>query len=409
MNILLLDVDGVLVEDRGYRAGVIATVSHYSRLMGAGDADLDEAALDLFHAHGYTNEWDICPLAIGILIVEALIFAPGLDLRSAPLEGFLTQFKTYSRPNRSVFKYYVDQTDKVPGRPCERASSVLHSALNRTYLTGEARTAVEAVLHELLADPYDFEHATVTQTFQEHVLGSTFFEETYRRPPRFDTPSLLFNEDRAILDEQARLTLKRLAALDHVKVCVYTARPSLPPADAFNWLADQNHRPTGYPPEAELAVQLTGLDDYPLIAMGRMQWLAGKVKQKVESLTKPAPVQALAAIAAALTRHEAESLNAAYALVSRGTLIEPLIELKDRSVEVWVMEDATLGLHAAASAIDLLCQHSIDARLHAIGISSGGPKAEVLASLCDVVLPDVNAAIDHIAKAIAPDSKPCEG
>ena len=75
MNILLLDVDGVLVEDRGYRAGVIATVSHYSRLMGAGDADLDEAALDLFHAHGYTNEWDICPLAIGILIVEALIFA----------------------------------------------------------------------------------------------------------------------------------------------------------------------------------------------------------------------------------------------------------------------------------------------------------------------------------------------
>ena len=38
--------------------------------------------------------------------------------------------------------------------------------------------------------------------------------------------------------------------------------------------------------------------------------------------------------------------------------------------------------------------------LHQIGIATGGPKAAVLQSLCDIVLPDVNAAIDHIAQCL---------
>lgn len=65
---------------------------------------------------------------------------------------------------------------------------------------------------------------------------------------------------------------------------------------------------------------------------------------------------------------------AAYALVSRGEAIGPLTELRDRSIEVWAIEDAVLGLHAARGAIDLLRRFEIDARLHSIGISRGQPR-----------------------------------
>jgi phosphoglycolate phosphatase-like HAD superfamily hydrolase len=401
LNILLFDVDGVLVEDRGYRAGVIAVANHYARLMGLAPLPLEPAALDLFHAHGYTNEWDSCPFTIGILILEALQQAPAIAVRPAAFEEMLRRFKAAALKLSTLpVSDYLAAADQLPGRPSERARAALRDRLQHLPLSGETRAAAESILDVLFADPYNFERSPVTQLFQEQMLGSSTFEETYQRRPRFDLPSLLYDEDRSLLKEAARQTLIRLAASPQTRLCIYTARPSLPPADAANWLIDPQARPIGYSPEAELAVQLTHLSDYPLIAMGRMQWLAAQVNERVEQLTKPSPVQALAAIGAALTRHEADSLKAAYALVSRGEWIEPLNQLKDRSFEVWVVEDATLGLQAAQGAIELLCRQSIDIQLHVIGIANGGPKAAALEPLSEIVLPDVNRAIDYLDQEI---------
>jgi hypothetical protein len=399
MNILLFDVDGVLIEDRGYQAAINATLKYFGRLMGAGHIALDDATRELFHAHGYTNEWDLCPFAIGVMIVEALKAAPELKLRSEPLENFLKQFNVY-RATSLPYAGYVARTEQTAGRPAERALAVLRHELSSIKLIDDSRAAAESILYTILADPYRVATATVTQVFQEHVLGSSAFEETYHLPPRFNVSSLLFDEDRSLLKPQARHTLIRLAAAPQSHLCVYTARPSLPPTDDVNWLLDAHRRPTGYSPEAELAVQVAGLEDYPLIAMGRMQWLAARVKQPVEYLTKPAPVQAFAAIGAAISQRESAALIAAYALVSRGEVIAPLATLIGQSIDVWVVEDAVLGLHAARGAIELLPHFGIDARLHGIGISSGGPKAAALAPLCEVIVKDVNEAIDSIAHAV---------
>jgi hypothetical protein len=133
-----------------------------------------------------------------------------------------------------------------------------------------------------------------------------------------------------------------------------------------------------------------------LIATGRVQWLAAKVNVPFESVTKPAPIQALAAIGAAITREEANSLLAAHTLMSRGELIGPLATLKDRTVNVWIVEDGILGMQATHGAIDLLRQSGLDVQAHAIGIAAGGPKAEALTPLSEIVLPDVNAAIEYI-------------
>ena len=135
---------------------------------------------------------------------------------------------------------------------------------------------------------------------------------------------MLITEDRSLISADAKRKLAEWAQADRAQVCVYTARPSLPPAD------DPDHiSHIGYSPEAELGMQLLDMH-YPLIATGRVQWLAAKVNVPFESVTKPAPIQALAAIGAALTHEEANSLLAAHALVARGELIGPLAHLKDR-------------------------------------------------------------------------------
>lgn len=399
MHILLFDVDGVLVEDRGYRAAVIATVNYFRQQMGLGDTALQPNSLDLFHAHGFVNEWDSTPFVIGILIVEAIKAAHGADLQPAPLESFLPQIKSIGvqtlRPN---FDQHLAQADQITGRPSQRALQVLLNNLDSNSLNDAAGAAVKSALHQLLDDPYDFLHAYVTQVFQEHIIGSKSYAEVYQRPPRFDLPSLLLSEDRPLLKPRYKQQLDAWQNSGAAKTCVYTARFSQPPIDRLNGAT----KPIGYSPEAELAIDLVKMHDYPLIASGQMLWLAEQVRQPIESMTKPAPVQALAAIGAAISNDQIASLRAAYALLSAGELIKPLAELKDQATDVWVIEDAMLGLQAAQGAIDLLRQHSIDIPLHAIGISTGGPKAGALAPLCEVILPDVNLAIEYIAGKMNP-------
>ncbi len=399
MNILLFDVDGVLVEDQGYRAGLVATINYYTRLMGQGDRAPDPAAIDVFHAHGYTNEWDSCPLAIGALIASALRAHPDLDLTRAPLDDFLAQFRS-ADAGPIDYREWISATRDRPGRPSERALSMLTDALAGLPVSPSTRDAAASAFAFLLADPYDFANAPVTQVFQEHVLGSSLFEEVYRVRPRFDVPSLLYGEDRAALSASARAMLLDLMASEGAHVCVYTARPSLPPSDVADWLTDASHAPVGFSPEAELALQLIDLGDIPLIAMGRLQWLAAQVGTKVEYLTKPAPLQALAAILAAVSRREAESLRSAYRLVSEGESIGTLSQLAGQPIDVWVVEDSSLGVHAAAGAIDLLRKHDTDARLRALGVSPGGPKADTLSDLCEAVVPAVDDAIRYIAAHI---------
>lgn len=236
-HIVLFDVDGVLVEDRGYHAGINATLNHFGRLMGIDQTAIDDTTREVFHAHGYTNEWDLCPFAIGAMIVEALRHTPHLKLQTMPLDEFLRQFHL-DQSGAIPCIDYLEQTDRFTGTPSERAQAVLLEALTSIPLDDDTRLAVESTLREILADPYDITHSIITQILQEHVLGSSAFEETYHLRSRFDVPSLLYSEDRSLLEPDAQHTLDRLVLSKRAKVCVYTARPSLPPLDDVNWLTE---------------------------------------------------------------------------------------------------------------------------------------------------------------------------
>jgi hypothetical protein len=394
VNILLFDVDGVLIEDGGYYAALIKTLDYFNRLLGAGPIVFGPPDRDQFQSRGYVNEWDLCPLCAGVLLIETLARQPDRLLTPAPFEDFLRQLRGATVPQLAEVAHpYLEQIDRAQGKPVERARNVLLSALDQLSLREETRIATESLLHEMFSQTHDVDRAPVTQIFQEFVIGSQLYAESYHLPPRFNEPSVLITEDRSLIGVESKQKLAGWAKTDRAQICVYTARPSLPPAD------DPDHiSHVGYSPEAELGMHLLDMH-YPLIATGRVQWLAAKVNVPFESVTKPAPIQALAAIGAAITHEEANSLLAAHALMSREELIGPLMHLEDQTTHVWIVEDGILGMQATHGAIDLLKRHGIDIDAHAIGIAAGGPKAGALAPLSDIVLPDVNAAIEYIDRS----------
>jgi hypothetical protein len=391
VNILLFDVDGVLIEDGGYYAALIKTLDYFNRLLGADPIVFGPPDREQFQSRGYVNEWDLCPLCAGILLIETLARQPDRSLTPAPFEDFLRQLRGAPVPQLAeVARPYLEQIERAQGKPVERARDVLLSALAQLPLRAGTRLAIENLLREMFSQTHDVDRAPVTQIFQEFVIGSQLYAESYHLPPRFKEPSVLITEDRSLISDESTQKLAEWSRADRVRVCVYTARPSLPPAD------DPDRSPhIGYSPEAELGMQLLDLH-YPLIATGRVQWLAAKVNVPFESVTKPAPIQALAAIGAAITHEEANSLLAANALMSRGELIGPLLHLKDHSTRVWIVEDGILGMQATHGAIDLLKRSGLDVQAHAIGIAAGGPKADALAPLSEIVQLDVNAAIEYI-------------
>jgi hypothetical protein len=170
-----------------------------------------------------------------------------------------------------------------------------------------------------------------------------------------------------------------------VRVALYTARPSLPPVDA-------NVTANGYSPEAELARSLVRLDDYPLIGLGRVHWLAQKAGQRGDHLVKPSPVQALAAIGAAWSGQEAAALKAALALHHDNNLLPPLASIERTTVHIF--EDSPGGIDAVGRAVELLQAVGLDIVWQPYGITpTDGPKAKAMAARGVPIYPSVNEAI----------------
>ena len=57
MNLLLFDMDGVLLQPRGYHLALQRTVDIISRMMGFGEYLLSDEAIAQFEALGISSEW----------------------------------------------------------------------------------------------------------------------------------------------------------------------------------------------------------------------------------------------------------------------------------------------------------------------------------------------------------------
>lgn len=355
-KVILLDIDGVLVRPGGYRAALHATLNYFVTLMDLPHFEFPEEKLAGFEKRGITSEWDMVPLLLGVLWNDILSrqSVPDLpaDVSSAAIEigkalnGYL--------PSDLV----IPEFELVPGQyPVETA-----------FNSGQFPSVPLALRMSLMHRSRDVRASHTMRIFQHYTLGSQAYRQTYDLPAELESESLLHQYDRSILDDRVRQKLLDSDA----HLVAFTARPSAPPREIES-------PPLGYAPEAEIALELVGLPDIPLISFGRLQYLGERRGYDPEVLVKPSPVQALAGIAAALTGDEWHALQAACDWYETGQLTGPLAELPP-AFEVSVVEDTMSGIRSVRAAGEILQEAGLDVAVCTYGLTSGSAaKAEAFA------------------------------
>jgi hypothetical protein len=395
MHLFLFDVDSVLVEANGYLKALQDTVTHFSRQMGVGAHPPTEAEVRALEAHGLTSEWDSAPTCIAALLVERLRREPSFAL-PANWSDALTRLETHplplSHPDYTALAQRVGERMADQPGAAQAARTVLWEDVLASPGLKPHYNALDALFDVLLGHTHDFYRAPVTRHFQHLVIGSQGVHQTYGVDPDFESIAYLREYDRPLLAADVRARLHESIDRGDVRIALYTARPSLPPADT-------SVTANGYSPEAELARSLAGLDAYPLIGLGRVHWLAERAGERVEHLVKPSPVQALAAVGAAWSGQETSTLEAALALHRDGELRPPLIDLDTASVHVF--EDSPGGIDAVKHAVELLQAAGLDIAWQPYGIvPADGPKAKAMAARNVPIRPSINQAILDALEAI---------
>ena len=346
-TVLLLDIDGVLVKPGGYRAALHATLNYYVNLMGLPHFEFPEEKLAGFERRGITSEWDMVPLLLGVLWDDILshqtVSVLPDDVRSAAIQI-----------GRSL-NGYIPSDLHIPEFELVAAQYPADTALEAGFFT-----SIPAPLRtNLLRHSRDVGFSQTMRLFQHYTVGSRAFTETYDLPAEIETESLLHKYDQSNIDVSIREKLRQPG----IHLTAFTARPSAPPKEV-------EAPPLGYAPEAEIALDLVGLPDIPLISFGKLQYLGEQRGYDPETLLKPSPVQALAGIAAALTGDEWSALQAACDWHETGKLAGALAELP-QTFEVIIVEDTLGGVRSVMTAGDILREAGLEVSVQACGLTSG--------------------------------------
>lgn len=231
------------------------------------------------------------------------------------------------------------------------------------------------------------------QYFQQFTLGSRAYADHYHATPTVDTPSLLAELDCPGISVSYRDRILALVREERVCAAIITARPCRPQSAGDDL--------TDYPPEAEIALKVAGVEKLPLAGAGHMQWLARRHGQIIDGYLKPSPVHSLAAFAFALGSEENAALESARVFVEEGKLLPPLDRFKEGPSEITVFEDSPTGVVGTQSAVDLLNRARMKIRIILLGVAAGGEKRSVLQSLGAETFATTDEALEKAWKGIA--------
>ena len=364
--ILLFDMDGVLLEPRGYHRALQQTVKLLGAALGFAGADLSQEDISRFEALGITSEWDSAAVCRALLLKTRWEQIPASRGRpDIPVEQNLQP------PNWNAFLTAVQKQAGAANPPLKAAGEVLERDL-----PAEKRTLIRAVL-EKAHKPSSLTH----RTFQEFVLGSDTFEKIYGIQPRIGTGSYLKIYDRPGLSAQQQ---KALTAWfnPHRRGSVVTNRPTRPPG-----------LDTGSP-EGEMGAALVGLSGLPLIGYGELTWLGARINKPVPALRKPNPTHALAGLLAAAGMETPRALEIGLQL-AEGKHSPPARKLLHQS-RVIIYEDTTAGLISLKSAARILNSLNIQLEIILVGIAADHQKRRALAEEGAEVYPDLNDALQAV-------------
>ncbi len=352
-KIILLDIDGVLVHHGGYRAALHATLNHFASLMGLDHFDFPEEKLAELEKRGIFSEWDMVPLLLSSLWNDILAHRPNLNLPA-------DLFPAAAEIGRHINGYLpreliIPEFEFIAGQyPAEAA--LQYGCF--PFIPMDLRV-------NILSQSRSVNFSQTMRLFQHYSLGSHAFSKTYELPAEVETESFLLTHDRSNINDEIRAKLRQ----PDIHLAGLTARPSAPPREV-----DASH--FGYAPEAEIALNLVGLADIPLIAFGKLEYLAAQRGLDASALLKPSPVHALAAAVAAFTGDEWAGLQSAGDWYQTGE-VKIFLEHLPHAFELFVVEDTMGGIRSTLAAGEILKHSGLDVTTRAIGLTSGSPaKAE---------------------------------
>ncbi len=408
-RILILDIDGVLLQPGGYREAVKATINYFTRQAGLPDLAPGEEVLAFFESQGITNEWDIVPICLAIIFEAILGMFPAILL---PDDWTLVAANLNSQPIRMES---VDYQRKILV-----ISPLLQAGLSPSTVILEAGSARnhgqpfplfsrQPLFTRLFCCNKDVTKSLTTGIFQNFVLGSEVFREIYSINPLVLTPSFLSQYDRPLLSARNCSEILTRSLEGKISAVAYSARPSLPP-QGFEIPLE------GYSPEAELALALVGLSEIPLIAYGRLIFAAQLFQVSTDQLIKPSPFQALAAIivASLANKNEQKALILAdeicrkvggfpknVAMEDGGRAMKPelsdfLTSMQTSRLVIDVVEDSPIGLCAVKHAGQILSDLHVSIEIHAWGVAKDAHKKKALEEAGAVVFGSTDEVISTI-------------
>lgn len=341
-KIILLDIDGVLVQPTGYRAALRATVNHF---IGSHFEVQEEILTDL-EKRGISSEWDMAPLIIASYWTEMLARQPMQNL-SDDISLVAQQIRDQLSSD-APFNLLIPEFKLVGGQyPAESALQA-----------GHFESIPMNLRKNLLSGTRSIQSSHTMRIFQDYTLGSKKFSETYNLPVEIETDSFLLTHDRSNINDEIR---SKLLQPNH-HLAAFTARPSGPPCEITETII-------GYAPEAELALELVNLD-IPLIAFGKLEYLASQHDLDPATLIKPSPFQALAATLAAWTGEEWSALQAANDW-RKSSFLNGIFKKLPQKFELIVIEDTMGGIRSVRSAGEVFQKAGFDVHIHAVGLTSG--------------------------------------
>jgi hypothetical protein len=387
-KILLFDIDGVLVQPAGYRLATEETCRYFLDKGRITSVLPYPEIYSNFEAQLVTSEWDMVPLTLLLLfdfISETHPMPIALDTLEKVLEWTkqkqisldFPQFETEIRK----FGQYIR-----PGKTA--AQCILETKLNGVAGDIFPHLRSPLLITDLLGNARNILACETTRKFQEFSLGGEIFKQIYNQEAENNLPSFLLTYDRSLLSEENRKKLLNELVNDGFFACVYTARPSLAPREIQ---ADQ----ANYSPEAELAMKLCHLENLPLIGYGKLSFLASNTGRTIPEYIKPAPVQALAAIASAWSGNEWLGLKWA-ANISDGNRATESAPGLPKEFELYILEDSAAGIQGGRRAAEILDSNGWKVEFHPIGISTHSEKRKALRQSGAEIFPDVNTALEAI-------------
>ena len=265
-KILLFDIDSVLVEPLGYKTALIATLQHFADNLGIGRSLLpDVDTIEYFEAKHITSEWDMAPIILAVLLNRLAGTSVGINFPSS-----LDELHRIDLPHNLADVEYRETIDYIsehlangefPATTALRFSGPHRSPHGSQHPGIFPHIARSDILGEILSTTRDPYRSVITRIFQHHTLGSQVFSQVYGLAPEIDATSTLLAYDKPLLPRDMRESLISKYNSGELAIAAITNRPSYPPREV-------SVSKLGYPPEAEMALELNELRQILLIGFG---------------------------------------------------------------------------------------------------------------------------------------------